>query len=149
MENFLNSAVIWFVIGCAFFLLEFVVPGFILFFFGIGAWIVALLTLFMDVSVNVQLMVFLGSSLVTVLLFRNWVKNKLGMYKASPQILEDEFIGKTGKAETAISPGVNGKVDFKGTSWDACSDDTIAAGENVMITGNRSILLIVKSTKTI
>lgn len=149
MDDILNNAVIWFVIGLALFLLEFVVPGFILFFFGLGAWIVAILTLFIDVSINVQLVIFLASSIITVLIFRNWVKNKLGMYKASPQVLEDEFIGKTGIAETPIGPGVNGKVDFKGTSWDASSEDTIAAGENVLITGTRSILLIVKSTKII
>ena len=62
--------------------------------------------------------------------------------------LEDEFLGKTGKAETFIGPGQNGKVDFKGTNWDAKSEDIIEKGENVTIIGNDSILLIVKSTKT-
>ncbi len=61
--------------------------------------------------------------------------------------IEDEFIGKTAKAETFIGPGQNGKVDFKGTSWDAKSDDIIEKGENVTVIGNESILLIVKSTK--
>lgn len=62
--------------------------------------------------------------------------------------LEDEFLGKTGKAETFIGPGQIGKVDFKGTSWDAKSEDIIEKGENVTIIGNDSILLIVKSAKT-
>lgn len=145
MEILLNVAVIWFIIGLVFFLLEFVVPGFILFFFGIGAWIVAILSLFLDISINIQLIIFLASSVLTVLLFRNWFRSKFGVDKKSPQVLEDEFIGKTAKAETFIGPGTNGKVYFKGTSWDASSDDTIAAGENVIITGNRSILLIVRS----
>jgi membrane protein implicated in regulation of membrane protease activity len=149
MEAFLNISVIWFVIGLAFFLLEFVVPGFILFFFGIGAWIVTVCTLFMDVSVSAQIIIFLVSSILTVVLFRKWVKEKMGMYKESKQVLEDEFMGKTGLALTPIRPGSNGKVDFKGTTWDATSDDIIAEGENVIITGNRSILLIVRSTKTI
>lgn len=149
MENFLNNAVIWFIIGLVFFLLEFVVPGFILFFFGIGAWIVAIVSLFTDVSVNVQLVLFLISSVVAVVFFRNWVKNKLGMYKSGPEVLEDEFIGKTAKAQTNISAGKNGKVEFKGTSWDASSDDNIAEGENVVITGQRSILLIVKSIQSL
>ena len=63
--------------------------------------------------------------------------------------IEDELIGKTGKAETFIGPGENGKVDFKGTIWDARSDDTIQKGENVIIVGNDSILLIVKSNKNL
>lgn len=149
MEDFFNSAVTWFVIGLAFFLLEFVVPGFILFFFGIGAWLVAIVSLFTDVSINVQLVLFISSSVITVVLFRNWVKNKLGMNKPGPELLEDEFIGKTALAETSISPGKNGKVEFKGASWDASSEDVINEGDQVLITDYRSILLIVKSIKSI
>jgi membrane protein implicated in regulation of membrane protease activity len=40
-------------------------------------------------------------------------------------------------------------VDFKGTSWDARSADDIEKGEDVIIVGNDSILLIVKSAKTL
>lgn len=149
MEDFLSSAVVWFGIGFAFFLLEFIIPGFILFFFGIGAWVVAILMLFTDVSLNVQLLVFLGCSILSVVLFRNWAKAKLGMDKTAPIKLDDEYIGRTALAETFIGPGTNGKVEFKGASWDACSDDTILAGEQVRITETRSILLIVKSNKSI
>ena len=149
MEVFQHVAVIWFFIGLLLFLLEFALPGFILFFFGAGAWIVAIVALFTDISLNTQLIIFLGSSLLNVLLFRNWIRTKLGMGKKSPQALEDEFIGQSAKAETSIAPGMNGKVSFRGTSWEAASNDTIAAGENVIITGNKSILLIVSSTQSI
>src|SRR5690606_20969589 len=124
MESFYNAAVIWFILGFILFLLEFAVPGLILFFFAIGAWIVAILTFFFDVSLNLQLAVFLGSSIITILLFRKSLKNIMWSRKNATEI-EDEFIGKTGKAETFIGPGQNGKVDFKGTSWDAKSDDII------------------------
>jgi membrane protein implicated in regulation of membrane protease activity len=148
MESFYNAAVIWFIIGFALFLLEFVLPGLILFFFAVGAWIVAILSLFFDLSINLQLIIFLVSSVLTILLFRKWVKKIIWTRKHSSEI-EDEFLGKTGKAETYISPGKNGKVDFKGTSWDARSEDIIEPGENVTIIGNDSILLIVKSTKSL
>jgi membrane protein implicated in regulation of membrane protease activity len=148
MESFYNAAVIWFIIGFALFLLEFVLPGLILFFFAVGAWIVAILSLFFDLSINLQLIIFLVSSVLTILLFRKWVKKIIWTRKHSSEI-EDEFLGKTGKAETYISPGKNGKVDFKGTSWDARSENIIEPGENVTIIGNDSILLIVKSTKSL
>ncbi|WP_165958187.1 NfeD family protein [Segetibacter sp. 3557_3] len=148
MDNFYNAAVIWFIIGFAFFLLEFVIPGLILFFFAIGAWSVGILSLFMDVSINTQLIIFLSASVLTILLFRKWVKRILQAKQPSSEI-EDEFLGKIGKAETAILPGETGKVDFKGTSWNARSEDVIQKGENVTIVGNDSILLIVKSTKTL
>lgn len=146
MESLYNAAVIWFLLGFILFLLEFAIPGLILFFFAIGAWIVAILTFFFDVSLNLQLVIFLGSSIITILLFRKSLKNIMWSRKNATEI-EDEFIGKTGKAETFIGPGQNGKVDFKGTSWDAKSDDIIEKGENVTVIGNESILLIVKSTK--
>jgi membrane protein implicated in regulation of membrane protease activity len=147
MDIFQNAAVIWFLIGLAFLLLEFVVPGLILFFFAVGAWVVGILCLIYDPSINTQIIVFLATAIVTTIFFRRWVKNLLYAGKHSTEILEDEFLGKTGITETFIGPGQNGKVYFKGTSWDARSEDIIEKGENVIITGNDSILLIVKSTK--
>jgi membrane protein implicated in regulation of membrane protease activity len=149
MESFLNNAVIWFGLGLALFLLEFLIPGFILFFFGIGAWIVAILTFFLDITINEQLIVFVVSSILSVVLFRNWVKRKFGMGLVAAGLLEDEFIGKTGVAETLIVPGKKGRVAFKGTEWDACSDETITPGENVIISKTESLLLFVKPTKSI
>ena len=146
MDSFYDAAVIWFILGFILFLLEFTVPGLILFFFAVGAWIVALLTFFFDISINIQLVIFLGTSIITILLFRKSLKKIMWSRKNATEI-EDEFIGKTGKAETFIGPGQNGKVDFKGTTWDAKSDDIIETGENVTVIGNESILLIVKSTK--
>lgn len=146
MESFNNPAVIWFIVGFVLFLLEFVMPGFILFFFAVGAWITAILVLFFDLSINSQLIIFLTSSVLAILFLRKWLKKVIWKRKVSSEI-EHELVGKTGKAETFIGPGQNGKVDFKGTSWDAQSDDIIAKGENVKIIGNDSILLIVKSTK--
>jgi membrane protein implicated in regulation of membrane protease activity len=73
------------------------------------------------------------------------LKDKLGMYQEGTKVLEDEYIGKIALAETAISPNENGKVEFKGASWDAKSDDYIIAGQKVEIIETKSILLIVKS----
>jgi len=147
MDDLLNITVIWFIIGFICFLLEFVVPGFIIFFFGVGAWIVAGLTLVSDVSINVQLIVFLGASLLSVLLFRNWIKAKLGMHAASPGLLEDEIIGKTAIASTSFLPGRTGKVNFKGASWEAKAAEPINEGDELTITGYESIVLTVTLKK--
>jgi membrane protein implicated in regulation of membrane protease activity len=147
MESFLNAAVIWIIIGFVLFLLEFLLPGLILFFFAVGAWMVGILCLFIDLTINEQLIIFLIGSIATILLLRKWFSKILWKRRHSTELLEDEFLGKTAKALTAILPGENGKVDFKGTTWQAASDDTIEKGENVIIIGNESILLLVKSTK--
>ena len=146
MQSFTNPAVLWFIVGFVIFLLEFAIPGFILFFFAIGAWVVALALLVFDLSLNTQLLLFLGSSILSILLFRKWVKKIIWSRKQSTE-LEDEFLGKFGIAETPIAPGLDGKVDFKGTSWNARSEDVIQKGEWVTIVGNESILLIVKLKK--
>lgn len=149
MDILLHAAVIWFIIGFILFILEFVVPGLILFFFAVGAWTVSILSIFINISLNGQLAIFLVVSVLTIFILRSWLQRRLYGGPISNQVLEDEFMGKIGIAETAISPGVNGKIDFRGTSWQASSQDIIAAGENVEIIGNESILLIVKSIKTI
>jgi inner membrane protein len=146
MEIFKNPAVIWFFLGFVFFILEFLVPGFILFFFAIAAWIVALIVLIFDVSINMQLVIFIISALITILLFRKWLQ-KIMLSKKHTTQLEHEFIGKTAIAETSIGPDKEGKVDFKGTSWNARSEDAIQKGDHVIITGNESIVLIVKQKK--
>ena len=147
MEIFENAAVIWFLVGFGFFLLEFVIPGLILFFFAVGAWITAILLLFFDIPINFQLVIFITSSILTILFFRKGLRKIMWSRKHSSEIMEDEFLGKTAIAETTIQPGQNGKVAFKGTVWDARSPDHILPGENVVITGNDSIVLIVKSSK--
>jgi membrane protein implicated in regulation of membrane protease activity len=150
MDILMHAAVIWFIIGFILFLLEFVVPGLILFFFGLGAWIVAILSLFLpDLSINLQLIIFVITSVLTIFLLRDWVKKRIYGSPTSKDLLEDEFIGKIALVIADISPETNGSVDFKGTTWPATSEETIAKGEKVIITGNESILLIVKSTKTI
>lgn len=147
MDNFLNSTVIWFIVGFICFLLEFVIPGFIIFFFGLGAWIVAGITLVSDVSVNVQLLTFLASSILSVLLFRNWVRTKLGMHAASPGLLEDEIVGKTAIASTTILPGRPGKVYFRGASWEAYATEPVKEGDELTIIDNESIVLTVSLKK--
>ncbi|MEO6948387.1 MAG: NfeD family protein [Ginsengibacter sp.] len=147
MDILMHAATAWFIIGFILFVLEFIVPGLILFFFGVGAWVVAVLLLFVDISLNIQLIIFLLSSIITIVLLRGWMKRILYGRNPSTELLEDEFLGRIAIAKSPISPGRNGDVYFKGTNWQASSADYIEPDENVKIIGNDSILLIVQSTK--
>ena len=42
---FSKPELVWFIAGLGLFLLELVLPGFVIFFFGIGAWVTALICL--------------------------------------------------------------------------------------------------------
>ncbi len=149
MDKLLSPPVVWGVLGLILFLAELVLPGLILFFFAVGAWVVALLSLFLDLSVASQLFIFLVASVLSVVFFRRSLSRLLSKKSQGNELIEDEFIGRNAVAETAIRPGLDGKVNFRGVSWSASSADTIEAGEQVLITGNKSIKLIVKSTKVL
>jgi membrane protein implicated in regulation of membrane protease activity len=87
------------------------------------------------------------ASIITLLIFRKWMRKLLYSRKQKSEI-EDEFIGKTGIVLSPISPGIHGKMNFKGTTWDATSEDILQPGERAIIIGNDSILLKVKAIKS-
>ena len=145
MKDLLTPPVIWFLVGVVLLLLELAIPGLIVFFFGFGAWVVALCLVLFDMSLTWQLLIFVITSVVSLLLLRRFLKDKFFKQDDSNKAsLEEEFIGKTAIAETNLKPGISGKVSFKGTQWSATSDDTIAKGEQVKITDRDSINLKVK-----
>ncbi len=146
LQELLTPPVIWFLIGLVLMLLELVIPGLFLIFFGIGAWIVALLLVFFDMSITAQLLIFGITSVLGLLLLRRFLKEKFFKEdKLSQGSLEEEFINKIALAESDLSPGVPGKVSFKGTQWSAVSDIEIKKGNRVKIVDKESITLKVTS----
>ena len=148
MEQFSHPSIIWFALGLVLFLLEFAAPGLVLFFFGVGAWVAAIAALIFNIPINSQLIIFIATSILSVLFFRNWLKKLLWKGKSTSDYIDDEFIGKIATVEIPITPTQNGKIAFKGTHWEARADERIEAGEKVMITGNNSIILNVKPYPT-
>jgi len=66
-----SSELLWFVVGLVFMLAELALPGFVIIFFGIGAWVTAVcVALGIVDSFNGQLAIFLISSILTLVLFR-------------------------------------------------------------------------------
>ena len=142
LNEFFTPPVIWFLIGLVLLLLELAIPGLIIIFFGIGAWITALCLKFFDISLNVQLLIFLTTSVLSLVMLRNYLKKKfLDKDPAKDDTLEDEFIGKTAVTETNLKAGVSGKINFRGTIWNAISDTNVKAGEEIKIVNKESITL--------
>jgi len=136
---------VWFIIGLIFFLLELVLPGFFIFFFGVGAWVTALLCLIAEPGVNLQALVFAVTSVLSLVALRKMIQRRFFDSKEGlSEAVEDEFTGKEAVATTEITPGKNGKVDFKGTSWNAESDSPIGVGDKVIIKEKDNFKLIVK-----
>ena len=148
MDEWLKPELIWFVIGLILIILEFLIPGLITIFFGIGAWIVSVICLFLDISLNLQLSIFLISSVLLLVSLRKWFKalftRKPGTGRAEDEVA-DEFIGQKAVVTEKITPNRKGRVEFRGSYWTAESYETIPEGASVEILDKDNITLIVKS----
>lgn len=145
---FSKPELVWFLIGLLLFLLELILPGFVIFFFGVGAWITAFLCLVADPGLNLQIIVFAVTSVVSLIALRKMIQKRFFFTKEGlSEAVEDEFTGREATALTDISPSGEGKVDFKGTTWKAESGSEIKAGQKVVIKGKDNFKLFVEPKK--
>ena len=84
------------------------------------------------------------TSLLGLILLRRYIRDRF--FDKKDEKTEDqleEFIGHKALAlEDFVSGG--GKVEFKGTQWQAESEDKVSKGDNVVIVAKESLKLIVK-----
>ncbi|MBN2182160.1 MAG: NfeD family protein [Sedimentisphaerales bacterium] len=150
IKELLRPELIWFLVGLVLLIMEFMLPGLIIAFFGVGAWIVAIVCLLSDYvygSINTQLIIFIFSSVLSLLILRKWVKGVfLGHSEAQQDLREDlkEFIGERAVVIEAIKPKVGGKVELHGTNWEARAESEIAVGTVVEIVDKDNITLKVR-----
>jgi membrane protein implicated in regulation of membrane protease activity len=145
---FSKPELVWFIIGLVLFLLELVLPGFVIFFFGVGAWITALLCLIANPGINLQAIVFAVTSVLSLLLLRKMIQKRFFYSREElSKEVEDEFSGREAVAVNDFEPGKTGKVDFKGTSWKAESSSPIHKGDRVIIKEKEDFKLIVEPKK--
>ena len=148
IRDFLKPEIIWFLVGLVLLVLEFALPGLIVFFFGVGAWIVAIVCLVTDISLNTQLIIFIVCSVLSLLILRRWLKGVFLGHTMSKQDLKEnleEFVGQRAVVKTKIVPKLGGKVELHGTNWEAQADQEIAEGTVVEIIGKDNITLKVKA----
>jgi len=144
MEILSARPVIWFVIGMGLFLLELVLPSFVILFFGAGAWITALACVLFDFNLNWQILIFLVASLLGLVLLRKYLKRKFfGKKSRQEEDQLEEFIGRKAKSLGDFSEGM-GKVEFKGTHWTARCKEAVAKNQWVTIVSKESLILEVK-----
>jgi membrane protein implicated in regulation of membrane protease activity len=138
----ISAAAIWALVGVALILAEFAMPGVILVFFGVAALLVGLvLWMGVEMSLNVQILVFGAVALGLLLLARDRVRSW--------------FHGKSDKASDGIEvlvPGTpvtalgdfadgTGLVSHRGARWNAECPAPVAGGQRVWITGRRGLVL--------
>lgn len=142
---FSKPELFWFFLGLVLFLLELVMPGFFIFFFGFGAWVTALVCLIGNPGVNLQIIIFAVVSVLSLVALRKSIQKKFfpNNHDESDRI-EDEFTGREALALCDFGKETEGKVEFKGISWRAESESEIRQGDRVIIIRKENFKLFVK-----
>lgn len=139
----------WLILGLLLMISEFVAPGLIAFFFGVGALMVGALTFFGVVSDPAwQLLLFSLISLVALFglrrHFHRWMRGSVA--NQSQGEMADSQLGARVSVLHDFQFGA-GQVQFRGAKWDAESGDALAVGDTAWITGSRGLILLVSAKK--
>lgn len=142
MDLFSKPEIVWLLAGILLLLLEFAIPGVLVVFFGFGALLTALLTYLTGMGICWQFLSFTFFSLLFLFLLRKKVMTLLsGNTGIDP---DEEFVGHNGIAETDLPALKVGRVEFRGTQWNAISETTISKGQRFTITEKDGLTLKVK-----
>ncbi len=147
--DWLRPEFFWLIVGVVLLLLEFLVPGVILVFFGIGGILTAILVWTGIIeSYAGQLIVFGATSLVLLFLLRRTLSRHFrgGVTRQADYDERAEYAGKTARVIRRIVPNSSeGRIHFEGAEWNAESDETIEIGALVEITGKENITYTVRA----
>ncbi len=126
----------WLITGALLLLAEIAVPGFILFFFGVGALLILVTVLVLPPLQDIfwlQLIIWVCYSAVLLFFLRNRFS---GTFKGRIfQTEKESWIGQEALVIDRIKPDAPGRIKFRGTSWTAHSGRVIGKGKTVKITG--------------
>lgn len=141
------SAGLWAVIGLLLILSEFAVPQFVVFFFGLGALLNALLVVLipgLEPRIPLQIVLWALTSGVSLAFLRRYAARWFRGDDIKPGTEGVDAAGETAVVTEEISPDHPGRIRFRGTTWQAKTfDETIAEGKTVTILQKESLAYIV------
>jgi membrane protein implicated in regulation of membrane protease activity len=147
--DFLGAGWIWLYIGAGLMLAEILVPGFVLFFFGLSAATLgALIHVLPDafhLSATWQLALFSLFSVVYLVTLRRYLKGLFLGDSEDKLSARDDFSGRLGEVAADIVPGIPGRVTLGDSQWDAVAAEPIAVGAKVRILSRRNLTLTVEA----
>ena len=143
--DFTAAAWIWLYIGSFLMLAEIVSPGFVIFFFGLGAATVAVCKwAFPSLSLAWQLALFSITSIFYLLVLRRYMKKLfMGDAENSPG-LASEFVGRVGKVIETIRPEVPGRIELGEVEWKATASERLEPGTEVKVVAQDNLTMRVE-----
>lgn len=148
--DFLSAGWVWLYVGAGLMLAEILIPGFVVFFFGLSAASVGLLLLAVpgevfNLTLTWQLGLFSLFSIVYLVTLRRYLKSVFLGDSEDGLSASDEFVGRIGEVVKDIAPGVPGRVMLGDAQWDAVAVGPIAAGVKVKILSRKNLTLTVEA----
>ena len=136
---------IWLAVGLGLMVFELATPsGFFVMFFGLGALTVGILTrLGVGGPPWMEWLLFTVFSIVYVLLFRGRLQERV--QRPGGQTM-DTLVGELAVPRERIPPGAVGRVELRGTTWNARNDaaDAIEPGRRCRVMSVDGLLLSVQ-----
>lgn len=142
----ISAAAIWALVGVVLILAEFAMTGVILVFFGVAALLVGLLLWAgVDMSLNVQILVFGGLAIGLLMVARDRVRS--WFHGKSERASDGVEVLVPGTPVSAIGGFVGGVglVTHRGARWNAECDTPVVDGQRLWITGRRGLVLMVSA----
>lgn len=127
---------------------EFFVPGFVVFFFGIAACAVSIISFFCPgAGIVAEIILFLLSAALLLLLSRRFLPGAFKSKSTYQEPVPENILGSSATAVTRITPEFSGKVVFNEELWNATSSEHISTGELCRIVSYHNGNLIVEKNK--
>ena len=143
--DFTAAAWIWLYSGSFLMLAEIVSPGFVIFFFGLGAATVAACKwAFPSLSLAWQLALFSITSIIYLLVLRRYMKRLFMGETAESLGLASEYVGRLGKVVQAIRPNVPGRILLGDAEWAAAASELIDVGTEVKVVAQDNLTMRVE-----
>ncbi len=136
----------WLVVGLGLMVIELATPsGFFIMFFGLGALTVGILSrLGVTGPVWMEWLLFTVTSVVYLLLFRGRLQQVVQQATRATEV--DTLIGELAVPKERILPGAVGRVELRGTLWNARNNgsEPIEPGRRCRVVGVDGLLVFVQ-----
>lgn len=133
-----NTVTVWLIIGVLLLLSEFLIPGFTIFFFGVGALITTLLVFLIPPLQDIvwlQIVIFLIISIVSLVTLRRFFNVSL---KGEVFKERDDYTGRECLIVEGLSEKKKGRIKYQGTTWSAFSEKgKFKKGQKATILGKK------------
>ena len=142
-----TCAWLWIYAGAALMLLELIVPGFVLCFFGLSAATVGLLRFAFGegFTPTLQLAAFSALSVLYIVLLRRYLtKVFVGGKVETKTDFDNESVGRVGRVTEAINPPLAGRVILGDSEWTATSEKPVPVGANVRVVAQANLTMTVE-----